>query len=160
MSLFDSKLVEGRKGEAEMHRMFARDFAVTPANSSEDRAGVDLWFERAGIRIGVQVKRDMKAHLTGNLFIETISVDTAGKDGWAVSPRADVLLYCLPPANVVYIIPMAFIRDNLERWRRLYPTRATNEGLNDGYRTHGVCVPRTEFISCRKRPLLEQGAPQ
>lgn len=133
-----------------MRRMFAADFHITPATVAEDRSGIDFWFERAGITIGVQVKADNRLSETGNLFIETISVDTAGKPGWAEAPRADVLLYYAPQARLVYVIPMRFVRENLARWKATYPVRPTRNALNNGYRTYGLLAPREEFRCCRR----------
>lgn len=158
---FTADLQRGKVAEQRVVALFVDDFNVEPATTAEDRAGVDYWFGRGGIRIGVQIKADDVAARTKNLFIETVSVDATAAPGWALTPKADVLLYLVQPNNLLHIIPMRFIESHLGRWRQVYSERATRDELNNGYRTRGVCVPVAEFELCTKRfcpPLVEATA--
>lgn len=43
--------------------------------------------------------------------------------GWAVTSQADLLIYYVPGAWVIYVMPLAVLRAHLPRWSQQYPTR-------------------------------------
>lgn len=141
---FDTQLRRGQNGEAELDAWFGRTFVIRPATREEQRQGIDRWFtdRRSGERLSVEYKTDWTASRTGNVFVETVSVDTAGKPGWAVSSRAEWLVYFLPDDGLAYVIPFADLRRALPRFERDYPTRRI---ANRGYHTVGLLVPQDEF---------------
>ena len=117
--------------------------------------GTEVWVQLAGDgqeilipqsdtgqRFRVEYKTDYKAAETGNAFVETVSVDTAGKAGWAYSSEADYLIYFIPGDGLIYIIALEVLRRELPRWVREYPLRTAQ---NEGYATHGLLVPLDEF---------------
>ena len=150
VSPFDRSRLAGSDGETRIALHFRRWFDVEIASRDEDRSGVDMWFGYGGLRIPVQVKTEALPAKTNNFFIETVSNDRTGAPGWALTPRADFVLYYVPPWNTVFVIPMRFITDRLAEWKRRYATRPTRDELNNGYQTWGICVPVAEFADCEK----------
>ena len=80
---------------------------------------------------------------TGNALIETISVDTDGRPGWAYTSRATLLVYLVTEPQTI--------------WRDQHGTAAASvtavvgglsdcaQAINDGYSTHGLLVPLDEL---------------
>jgi len=88
---FDAQKARGDAGESFLDQVFATGYEIRPATRAEQRRGIDRIFTRrkTGWRLAVEYKIDYKAAHTGNAFVETVSVDTAGKAGWAYSSAAD-----------------------------------------------------------------------
>ena len=141
---FDAQKARGDAGEQFLDRWFAAKYEIRLATRQEQRRGIDRIFTRrqTGKRFTVEYKTDYKAAQTGNAFVETVSVDTAGKAGWAYSSQADYLLYYIPGNDLIYVLALEVLRWELPRWVREYPLRAAQ---NEGYATHGVLVPLHEF---------------
>lgn len=117
--------------------------AIMPATRMQQSAGIDrIWHLKDGRLTTVEYKADDKAGRTGNAFVETISVDTTNKPGWAVASTAMLLAYLVTEPETIYLIAMDRLRAELPRWQRQY---RTTYAQNDGYRTHGVLVPLVEF---------------
>ncbi|HMN12042.1 MAG TPA: hypothetical protein PKD55_06935 [Bellilinea sp.] len=143
MYQFDRQLSIGEEGEAFLDGFFAPWFHIRRATPAEQRQGIDRWFVDArGRRQSVEYKSDSTAARTGNAFVETISVDTTRKPGWAYSSQARTLVYYIPPDGLIYIIRFRHLRVVMPRWERDYPTRAVS---NAGYHTHGLLVPLHEL---------------
>lgn len=142
--IFDTQKARGDAGELFLDRWFAVEYRVRPATPEQQRRGIDRIFahRRTGKRLSVEYKTDYRAAQTGNAFVETVSVDTAGKAGWAHSSKADYLIYYVPGDGLIYVLPLELLRRELPRWVRQYPLRAAQ---NEGYATHGVLVPLDEF---------------
>jgi hypothetical protein len=141
---FDAQKTRGDTGEEFLDRWFAAEYEVRPASPQEQRWGIDRIFihRQTGQRLAVEYKTDYKAANTGNAFVETVSVDTVGKAGWAYESQADYLVYYIPAEGLIYVITLEVLRRELPRWVRVYPHRAAQ---NPGYATHGVLVPLDEF---------------
>jgi len=80
---FDAQKARGDAGEAFLDQVFAADYEIRPATRAEQRRGIDRIFvhRQTGRRLAVEYKTDYKAAHTGNAFVETVSVDAAGKAG-------------------------------------------------------------------------------
>ncbi|MGE0278167.1 MAG: hypothetical protein AB7R40_22455 [Nitrospiraceae bacterium] len=141
---FNQQLADGEKGERKLDAYFAKWFTITPATMDEQRRGIDRHFTRRsdGEHFTVEYKTDHTAGRTGNAFVETISVDTQSKAGWAITSRSQLLLYYVPGAGAIYVIPFPALRQALPTWQQRYPQRAIP---NRGYHTHGILVPLLEF---------------
>src|SRR5574341_40246 len=140
---FDDQKLVGRRGESVLDDFFRqRGHTVLSATRGQQRVGIDRVFLRDGKMTLVEYKTDLVAHRTGKVFIETISVDTDGKPGWAYSSQADLLVYFIPHQRVIYVMPLEHLRQQLPRWCDAYPTRPAQ---NEEYATHGILVPMEEF---------------
>lgn len=130
---------EGQAGEAFLDAFFqARGHSLRTATDDEQRQGIDRVITTPrGEIMRVEYKTDFRAGETGNAFVETVSVDTADKMGWALTAQADYLIYYLPE-RAIYVLPFRSLRWALPGWIRDYPLRTAR---NNGYETHGVLVP-------------------
>lgn len=141
---FTQQLTDGVAGEARLDAYFAKWFTIHPATADEQRRGIDRHFTRHRDQriITVEYKTDHTAGRTGNAFVETVSVDTHNKPGWAITSQAQVLIYYVPPSGAIYIIDFPRLHQALRTWQQHYPQRAIP---NQGYHTHGLLVPLLEF---------------
>lgn len=136
---FNRQLADGEVGEAFLDDFFrSRGHTIRLATREEQRQGVDRFITAPdGREMKVEYKTDHLAARTGNAFVETVSVDTAGKPGWALTTQADYVVYYVPPLFIV-VLPIMSLRWALPGWMREYPSR---RAANDGYQTHGLLVP-------------------
>jgi hypothetical protein len=142
---FDQQMQQGDEGASFLDAFFAgKGYAIRPATRDEQRRGVDRIFTnpKTGDDSKVEYKTDRAAARTGNAFIETVSVDSAGKMGWALTSEADILVYYVPPDGLIYVVPFRALRWEMPRWLREYPPRRAQ---NHGYATHGIVVPLHEL---------------
>jgi hypothetical protein len=142
---FQQQLAEGQAYERQLDQHFSRfDIDIRPAMMDEQRQGIDRFFTHrpTGIVDTMEYKADSLAGKTGNAFVETISVDTTNKPGWAVASKAKYLVYLVTEPETIYLVSMKQLRQELPRWQATY---RTTSAANDGYRTHGVLVPLHEL---------------
>ena len=140
---FDHQRSAGEQGETFLDAFFReRGHAIRPAAPDEQRQGIDRVFTAQDGKVTrVEYKTDFLAAKTGNAFIETVSVDTHGKMGWALTSQADYLIYYLP-GKVIYVLSFTSLHWALPQWIRNYPAKSAP---NRGYATHGVLVPLEEL---------------
>lgn len=129
-------------GDWFLHLIGKPGFTVSPATGEEQRQGIDRHFS---LPLTVEYKTDATAVRTHNAFIETVSVDTAGKRGWAYTSEADVLVYYIPGDELLYIVRFSRLRARLPHWLDLFPSRRIP---NRGYHTVGLLVPLEELEEC------------
>jgi hypothetical protein len=141
---FQRQLAQGEEGEKFLDEFFSPDFHIQRATREEQRQGIDRRFshKRTGRKWAVEYKTDARAGQTGNAFVETESVSAGHKAGWALSSRADFLVYFVPEPATIYLLPMAAVRRKLQDWAARYPSRQV---ANVGYVTTGLLVPLHEF---------------
>ncbi len=141
---FKRQLRQGEAYEHHLDALFAKEYAIVPVTREEQRCGLDRIFTRRsdGKVFTVEYKADSRAGRTGNAFIETVSVDTTNKPGWATSSQADILIYLITAPETIYCIQLSKLRAKLASWQRKYRQVAVN---NDGYRTLGLLVPLHEL---------------
>jgi len=96
---FEAQLRKGEAYEAVLDNFFREKFDIQPVQMCDQRRGIDRIFtsKKNGSILKIEYKADSKAAQTGNAFIETVSVDTQQKPGWAVYSEADYLIYYIPP---------------------------------------------------------------
>lgn len=137
------QLQQGEAAERFIDSMFCEEFEIRPASRDEQRQGIDRIYKRRkdGRELKIEYKADKTAASTNNAFVETVSVDTAGKPGWAYSCQADYILYYIVGVGPLYVLRPRDIRDKLEEWSK-YPSRQISNGT---YKTHGILVPLEEF---------------
>lgn len=144
---FRQQLNIGETGEAAIDRLLAERLqARSLAVSDLQRAGVDRVLTVAGQYLLAEYKTDHKAAETGNAFIETTSVSSSNKQGWALTCQADALVYAVPrgprsSGRVYWLSPRA-IRERLGEWLVKYPT---GQCQNREYHSEGILVPLHEL---------------
>lgn len=143
MYAFKEQLAKGEKSENKLDHFFSQWYTIQPVGMDKQRQGIDRIFtnKETGVISKIEYKTDWTAGKTHNAFVETISVDTANKPGWAHSSQADYLFYYVPGDELIYIITFAKLREQMHRWHG-FPTRAIP---NNGYKTIGILVPLAEF---------------
>jgi hypothetical protein len=142
---FETQLMRGQASEHEMDIFFQHRFEITPATPEEQRCGIDRHFvdRETHVTNTVEYKADWTAARTHNAFIETVSIDTRTKAGWAYTSQADWLIYrVVGDCEAIYIVRLSDLRKQLNRWRRRYPTRQIP---NKDYQTIGLLVPLIEL---------------
>lgn len=142
---FDEQLRIGLIGEACLDEFFAdKGYAVEKATRREQKLGIDRWLHRLGLpRVSMEYKTDLRAAATGNAYIETVSIDTRRKEGWAYASHADWLTYFVPGLRHVYMLQPATLRSYLPDWLKEYPVVQARPDEH-GSRRHsgeGLLVP-------------------
>lgn len=142
---FNAQLTIGQQGEKRLDQIFGRRFHIVLATPLQQRQGIDrLFYEKTaeGAPITVEYKADSWAGTTGNAFVETVSVDVTGKMGWAYTSMAKLLIYLVVNPETIYCIKMSRLRTELPKWLEQHQVKTVP---NQGYRTHGILVPLSEF---------------
>lgn len=139
-----------RLRDSEIDKHFSDKWGIEPVGRLFERIGVDrIWTHKmTGRRWSVEYKHDTLAHKTGNVFVETTSVDTADVKGWAYTSCAQVLVYYVVSGEYAFVIRMAEIERRLAVWEQFYETKSAstlNKGTGKTYKTYGVCVPLLIF---------------
>lgn len=160
---FSDQLKRGKRGEAFLDRYFSLWYQVEAVSLQEEKMrGYDRIFRnlypnfeylaKAPTRLmRVEYKTDYRVAQTGNVFIETVSVDTKNKKGWIYTSQAHLLVYFIPPLYRIYCCPMKGVREAfLSDWQRRY---ATGGAVNADYTTNGVLVPLPVFAAIAKRTI-------
>jgi hypothetical protein len=159
---FRTQLTKGEKAERRLDKHFSGFFRIDHASEREQRNGIDRWFEAfdaahdplGGQRFGVEYKTDWRASKSEMAFIETVSVERGGvveRRGWAYTSLATWLVYYVPGAETVYVLPMQALRANLPKWMAHHRTVGVqNEGGGNAYITRGLLVPLTQLERCAR----------
>jgi hypothetical protein len=148
---FTTQLTQGHRHEDAIDVFFNLWYDITTATPAQQRQGIDrLWkrLDGVGRAVTVEYKADSLAGRTGNAFIETVSVDTTNKPGWALSSQAQLLIYLVTDPQTIYMIWMKRLRQHLPRWQQQYPLRWVD---NRTYHTGGHLVPLHELETIAAR---------
>lgn len=140
---FSDRLKRGEAVERDLDDHFAERYSIRKASMKEQTAGIDRFFtDQDGEVFDVEYKADYRASETGNVFVETVSVDSRGVEGWAYTSKADWLVYAFPQERRYVLLRLADLRAKLPEWLRIFPR---GKARNATYHTHGVLVPVGEF---------------
>lgn len=141
---FDAQLAIGHAGEQFVARWLSRRGRdCRYAERIDQRRGIDLFVDD----IAVEVKTDLRCAETGNVFIETTSVDIHNVPGWAVTSEAIWLFFLLPPTEML-IIETRRLREQIKYWKTRFRETVSQ---NRSYRTLGLLVPRAEIAALAAR---------
>ncbi|MBW4472432.1 MAG: hypothetical protein KME45_18975 [Stenomitos rutilans HA7619-LM2] len=86
-------------------------------------------------------KLDIAARRTGNLFFETVSVDTQGIPGWGWTSQADYWIFLIPDQEIIVVHP-GKLRSLVWQHQTLLAERTVP---NKNYKTLGVPVPLADI---------------
>ena len=141
---FTRQLHIGETGEAALDAFFARWYTIRKVSRELQSLGIDRIFvrEKTGIEYAVEYKTDARSESSGNIFIETVSVDTDASKGWALKSLAQVLIILQPASGTIYWCEMAAIKRRVPKWRKRWGERTVK---NKTYKSSGVPVPVKEF---------------
>jgi hypothetical protein len=89
----------------------------------------------------VEYKSGIQTHYTGNVFLETISVDNPCKPGWIYTCQADFVLYAPLLDGMILVFKPDDLRKQIAELKTKFPEKSTGKGQNKGYNTHGIIIP-------------------
>lgn len=139
---FGERLRAGSLGESILDMFFASWFDIESVTMAEERRGIDRLFvgRKLDDPLAVELKTDTQAARTGNVFLETISVDREGKPGWVFTTQADALIYYMHEdgGGTGLIFDPADLRDSVYGWTRRYDVKTAT---NRDYHSYGLLVP-------------------
>lgn len=117
------------------------DIKRTTRHEERDLCLGDRVFRREGKVLYVEYKSGLQTAHTGNIFLETVSVDSAGKLGWVYTCKADFIAYgALLNGKILIFLPTT-LRERIEDLKTKFREVKTGKRQNEGYDTHGVIVP-------------------
>lgn len=145
MALTDKpQFTRGKQVEAFLDEFFRwQGWRIEPTTPHEERTLClgDRRFIRGETVYLIEYKSGLQTAATRNIFLETVSVDTAKKPGWLYTCRADYIFYaCLLNRKILVFAPQK-LRAVIERLRTQFREVATSHHQNDGYNTHGLLIP-------------------
>ena len=158
---FKRQLDKGEEQEKILDDFFrSRGWKIIYADMDAQRAGIDRWFEASvhnGL-IGIEYKADFRAHETGNLYLETVSVGkykdgdyVVEKAGWVYTTTADYLMYLIAGEQRVLL----FVPDELREFvhNAIHSYRSVSV-KNQGYTGRGILVPVEDVRPIIRREFL------
>lgn len=127
----------------------ARGWAIEPTTPHEERVLClgDRRYRRDGTHYTVEYKSGLQTAVTGNVFLETISVDSQRKPGWVYTCRADFIFYAALGNGLILAFKPEKLRAEIEGLKARFRVAKTGKGQNRGYDTHGVVVPLRYAVS-------------
>ena len=135
---FDRSVEVEKRWAPVLDRWIRDTYPLREATAAEQRRGIDrLAINDRGLEVAIDYKCDERAQWTGNVFMETVSVDVDRTPGWLYTSDADWILYFVTP-EVVYAFSLPKLRLEIEAWKERY---GEVPAKNRGYRTLGVLVP-------------------
>jgi hypothetical protein len=133
------------KVEDFLDQYFALDFIIERTTRYQERVqclGDRKFIERQSKKsFYVEYKSGIQTGYTGNVFLETISVDSTCVPGWVYACQADYLLYAALLNGLILVFEPEKLRKKIGMLRQKFKEKKTSKGQNDGYDTHGVIVP-------------------
>lgn len=139
------QFTNGKAVESFLDEFFGgRGYSIRQTTPHEERVLClgDREFRGDGFHFYVEYKSGIQTFYTGNVFLETISVDTGNKKpGWVYTCRADFVYYaCLLNGKILVFLPDD-LRAVIETLKLSFREVPTGKGQNQGYNTHGLIVP-------------------
>jgi len=154
---FEEQLTMGCKHEEYLDKVLEEHFRVEKVTAREQRQGIDrtLCHKETLVMTTVEIKADERAAATGNLFAE-VAQRKNGRlyPGWVQKCRAQTLLYYTPGNHLVYVLPLADLRDHIASyrygggWQNDWPMgHADNQDHNTGeqWRAYGYLLNLNEL---------------
>lgn len=130
------------------------NYVIRPTTAHEERVLClgDREFTKSGLRFFIEYKSGIQTFYTGNVFLETVSVDTTNKPGWVYTCQADFIHYAALLNQKILVFRPEKLRGQIEALKCEFRIVKTSKNQNAGYNTHGVIVP----LEYAERHLAEQ----
>ena len=145
----------GKQVEIWLDQFFrARGFIIEQTTAHQERVLYlgDRMFSKDDKTYYVEYKSGIQTFYTGNIFLETISVDTSNRPGWIYTCKADFIFYaCLLNQKILVFRPDK-LRAEIDILKSKFQEVKTGKGQNKGYNTYGVIVP----LDYAEKHLTEQ----
>jgi len=156
---FKEQYKKGNKHARFLDEHYSKVFHIEVVSKFLEKLGIDRIFThlKTGAKNSIEYKADERAATTGNIFVETISVDTTKTLGWAYTSCAQWLMIYIPEKNIVYHTTPIHVRQKIEEWQEMYKTVTIP---NEGYNTIGICVPEKIFETvCWRTEIIHKLIP-
>ncbi|NEQ69401.1 MAG: hypothetical protein F6K21_28705 [Symploca sp. SIO2D2] len=98
----------GKQGEQFIDKWLKNNYKVTDVSDipNYQKAGIDRIIElKDGTTVTVEYKFDVAAKRTGNIFFETVAVDTQSIPGWGWTSQADYWIFLIPEQEIIIVQP-------------------------------------------------------
>jgi len=143
---FEDSYAIGKKHENTLDKYYSNFYHIEQSNRVLERLGIDRIFIHKSneMRYSVEYKSDERTKDTGNVFIETWSVDNRHIRGWVYMSIAQFVYYYVPSKKEVSIVRTMVLRNNLYEWYKLYDVK---QSPNRDYNGNGITVPYKVFKS-------------
>src|SRR3990172_11157998 len=137
---------QGKSVEAYLDILFrSLGFQIRPTTRDEERALYlgDRLFTQGSRQFFVEYKSGIQTQRTGNIFIETISVDDPHhyKPGWAFTCKADYIIYATIFNGCLLVFRPDDLRNVMDTLKAKFKEVPTSNHQNYGYNTHGLLIP-------------------
>lgn len=121
----------------------AQGWRITRTTSYEERTLClgDRHYRHGSQHLRVEYKSGIQTFYTGNVFLETVSVDTQNKPGWVYTCKADYILYAALLNRKILVFVPDRLRAQIEALKEKFSVVKTGKNQNKGYDTHGVIIP-------------------
>lgn len=131
----------------------ARGWEITNTTPYEERKLClgDRHYRRNGQHLLIEYKSGVQTKYTGNVFLETISVDKEGhpeqkRIGWVYTCKADWIFYACVLNDKLLIFKPDGLRKVIETLKSLYRETHTKKQQNKDYVTWGVPMPLEDAL--------------
>lgn len=133
----------GMKVEDFLDQYFGSQFEIKRTTAHQERVLClgDRIYKDGEKSFFVEYKSGIQTHYTGNVFLETISVDNPCKSGWVYTCQADFVLYATLLDGMILIFKPDNLRKRIAELKAKFPEKPTSKGQNKNYNTHGVIIP-------------------
>lgn len=145
MRLIDTpQFHQGKNVEAFLDEFFKyRGWSITQTTDHEERGLCigDRHYERGTRKHNIEYKSGIQTFYTGNVFLETVSVDSQNKPGWVYTCQADAIFYAALLNKKILVFVPDYLRSVIETLKTQFREVPTKHKQNKGYNTWGVIVP-------------------
>lgn len=139
------QFTRGKTVEKFLDEIFGLNYEIRQTTQEQERSLCigDRIYTRQGKTLNIEYKSGIQTHYTGNIFIETISVDDPRhyKKGWVYTCKADYIIYATILDGCLLVFRPDDLRNKLDFLRLKFKEVATSNHQNDGYDTHGLIIP-------------------
>lgn len=107
----------------------------------------------------IEYKSGIQTYYTGNVFLETVSVDTTKRPGWVYTCQAHWVIYAALLNALILFFDPAYLRANIAHLKMRYREVSTHK-QNATYKTWGLIVPLEDAKKLATRVIaLEKETP-
>lgn len=122
-----------------------RGYSIRKLTQDEERKLClgDRELTKNGTKVFIEYKSGIQTHYTGNVWLETISVDDPDhyKLGWVYTSQANYIIWAAILDNCLLFYEPEYLRAHIEEWKKMFREVPTSHNQNDGYNTWGLIVP-------------------
>ena len=148
----------GKNVEAFLDEFFRfRGWSIEETTAHEERKLClgDRHFLKDETALLIEYKSGIQTYYSGNVFLETISVDSQNKLGWVYTCQADYIFYAALLNHKILVFKPQKLRDEIEGLKTKFREVKTSNNQNKGYDTHGVIVPLDYAVQQLAEQVIE-----